>query len=77
MEVEGLTLLFHRRSGTTHILNIPMPEMLALLADTPCDAATLTGRLCAQLDLTCDDEARQVVEARLSELSDIGLVRRI
>ncbi len=75
--IEGLTLLFHRRSGTTHILSEPMPEMLALLAAAPCDAATLADRLCEKLDLPCDDEARLVVQSRLTELSAIGLVRSI
>lgn len=75
--MDGLALFYHRPSGATHLLSSPMPEMLALLAEAPADAATLAERLCAQLDLPCDDEARQVVETRLAELSGIGLVRSI
>lgn len=74
MWVDGLALIFHRPSGTTHFLDTPMPDMLALLADKPDNAAGLAERLCARLDLMSDDEAREVVLHRLTELSDAGLV---
>lgn len=73
--IDGLTLVFHRPSGTTHFLDSPAPEMLALLAEAPMDAATLCGRLCAQLGLPDDDEALAVVEARLAELIASGLIQ--
>jgi PqqD family protein of HPr-rel-A system len=73
--MDGLTLVFHRPSGATHFLDSPAPEMLALLADAPMDAATLTSRLCAQLGMETDDEALAVVEARLAELVASGLVQ--
>lgn len=70
-----MTLVFHRPSGTTHFLDSPVPEMLALLADRPMDAARLTAALCARLALREDEEARAVVEARLAELVGVGLVQ--
>lgn len=76
VEMDGLILLFHRPSGVTHFLDSPIPEMLDLLTESPCDAATLTARLCERLNLTCDEEARVVVEARLAELAAVGLVHR-
>jgi len=75
--IDGLTLVFHRPSGTTHFLDSPAPEMLALLAETPLDATGLTQRLCERLGFPVDDEARTVVEARLTELIDTGLVQAI
>lgn len=73
--IDGMTLLFHRPSGTTHFLDSPVPEMLALLAAAPMDAARLTAALCARLGLGEDEEARAVVEARLAELLGAGLVQ--
>ena len=73
--VDGMTLAFHRPSGTTHFLDSPVPEMLALLANKSDDASGLTRRLCAQLSVAEDAEAIEVVEARLAELLAAGLVR--
>ncbi len=73
-DIDGMTLLFHRRSGATHFLSEPLPAMLDLLANQPATAPDLAQRLCAQLDLPCDDEAVTVVAARLAELADTGLV---
>jgi len=70
-----MTLVFHRPSGTTHFLDSPAPEMLDLLAAAPMDAARLTSALCARLGLDEDSEARTVVEARLAQLVDAGLVQ--
>lgn len=70
-----MTLVFHRPSGTTHFLDSPVPEMLALLAEAPMDGATLCARLCAQLGIVADEEALTVVEARLTELIGSGLVQ--
>lgn len=71
-----MTLVFHRPSGATHFLDSPVPEMLELLAESPDDAAGLVRRLCARLGQAEDEEARAVVEARLAELTAIGLVQR-
>ena len=73
--IDGLTLVFHRPSGATHFLDSPLPEMLALLAAAPMDAARLATALCATLGLPENDEARAVVEARLADLVAIGLIR--
>ena len=73
--IDGLTLAFHRPSGTTHFLASPAPEILALLAETPMDAAALCRKLCEQLELPYDEEALVVTEARLRELVVSGLVR--
>ncbi len=70
-----MTLVFHRPSGTTHFLASPAPEMLAVLAEVPMDAATLCRSLCERLDLPHDDEALFVVEARLDELVASGLAQ--
>jgi PqqD family protein of HPr-rel-A system len=73
--IDGMTLVFHRPSGITHFLDSPASEILAILAEGPTDAASLTRRLCEQLDSPDDDEARIVVEARLAELIASGLAQ--
>lgn len=71
--IDGLQIVFHRPSGSTHFLDSPLPEMLSLLAERPMPSDELCRRLCAKLDLPCDEEALQVVEARLAELVASGL----
>ena len=73
--IDGSVLVFHRPSGATHFLTSPAPEILALLADTPMDAAELSRKLCERLDVPLDDEARTVVEIRIAELIGTGLVQ--
>lgn len=73
--IDGLTLVFHRPSGTTHFLDSPVPELLESLRAGPMDARHLTAGLCARLGLPEDEEALAVVEARLAELVAAGLVQ--
>lgn len=73
---EGLTLLFHRPSGATHILSSPAPEILEALKAGPADAATIVERLARQHDIGSPEEAEAVVCARLDELAAVGLVLR-
>ena len=74
VEADGMTLLYHRPSGMTHLLSSPAPEILDLLREVPSDAQILTERLCHRLDMACDHEALMVVTARLEELVGTGLV---
>jgi PqqD family protein of HPr-rel-A system len=73
--LEGLTLLFHERSGMTHILAPPSPEILEALTAGPAGAAEIVERLSARFDFTAPDAAAAVT-ARLAELAASGLVRR-
>ena len=73
--LEGLTLLFHRRSGLTHILAPPAPQILAALAAGPTDAAGRVERIGAAFEIEAEDEAAAIA-ARLAELEAAGLVWR-
>lgn len=73
--IDGMTLVFHRPSGATHFLDSPIPELLALLTETPLNAIALGRALCEQLELPYDDEAQAVVDARLAELVASGLAQ--
>lgn len=74
LELDGLTALFHRPSGATHIVAPPAPEILAALRDGPADADVLLDRMRARYDLADGD--RSALHARLAELEEAGLVRR-
>jgi PqqD family protein of HPr-rel-A system len=75
VELDGLSLIYHRASGATHIVAPPAPQILAALRAGPADAGSLLARLGAWYDLE-GEGAADAVEARLHELETSGLVRR-
>jgi PqqD family protein of HPr-rel-A system len=66
-DLDGLTAIYHRPSGQTHIVTEPVPQILTALFE-----GKTVGALLAQLGLTSADRA--ALEARLAELLVIGLV---
>ena len=69
--LDGLSVLFHAPSGTTHIVASPVPEILGALREGPADAAELLMRLRRHFEIEGDG-----IAARLDELEAAGLVRR-
>lgn len=71
-----LTAIFDRRSMQTHLVVAPMPEIIAAMGDTPCDAGALAERLAAMFDLAeaGGDDVAAVLRERLAELAALGLV---
>jgi PqqD family protein of HPr-rel-A system len=76
VELDGLTALYHRPSGLTHILAPPAPQILSALAGKPGDAAEIVARIAADFELEAED-AEGAIGARLAELEAAGLVRPI
>ncbi|MFV0624125.1 HPr-rel-A system PqqD family peptide chaperone [Sphingomonas sp. ac-8] len=72
--LDELTALYHRASGQTHLVAAPVPEILALLGETPASLGGLLDRLAVRYDLADPDAA--VLAARLAELEALGLVTR-
>lgn len=72
-ELDGLTLLYHRPSGLTHMLASPLPEILDALDDTPVTAAGLLKRLSVHYDLGGEGDALEELVAHLEELTALGL----
>jgi PqqD family protein of HPr-rel-A system len=72
-----IDVLYHSRSGATHLVAAPMPQILEALAEGPADLPTLTARLAARFDLGDEADMAQALEARLNELAGLGLVCRM
>jgi len=72
LALDGLTLLYHRPSGQTHIVSEPVPEILDALRSGPCGATELLARLTG----SDGGEGRDALAARLAELEATGLVFR-
>jgi len=75
--LDSMTLLFHRPSGITHMLADPAPAILKVLAEARLTTAEIASRLEAAFDIDPNPETESIVEARLAELSDLGLVARV
>ncbi|OAN57358.1 HPr-rel-A system PqqD family peptide chaperone [Sphingomonas sp. TDK1] len=72
--LDALTLLYHRASGITHIVDAPVPEILEILGEGPRDVRGLLAVLAERFDLADPDPAALAV--RLDELVAAGLVER-
>ncbi len=72
--LDALTLIYHRASGITHIVDAPVPEILDILGAAALTPAELLARLEAEFDLADGDRA--ALAARLDELVVAGLVER-
>ena len=74
--LDDLVLLYHVRSGQTHMVISPVPEMLEAMADgAPVSASDLYARLARDYDLGPPDTAVAQIGAQLQALEALGLVR--
>lgn len=73
--LDALTLIYHRASGITHIVDTPVPEILEALAGEPLGVEPLLARLAETYDLA--DADPMALAARLDELAAVGLVERL
>jgi PqqD family protein of HPr-rel-A system len=74
--LDAMTLIYQRRSGITHIVAEPIPEILAVMGGDAIGASGIAQRLAAQYDIDGED-AVAAVAARLEELAALGLVERL
>jgi PqqD family protein of HPr-rel-A system len=75
--LDAMTLIYQRRSGITHLVSEPVPEILAAMSDGSMNAENLAAKLATQFDLGGEADATAVVADRLAELADLGLVERV
>lgn len=74
--LDSMTLIYQRRSGITHIVAEPVPEILAAMGQDVVDAETVAERLAEEFEMDAAD-AETVVTARLEELALLGLVEKV
>jgi PqqD family protein of HPr-rel-A system len=72
--LDALTLIYHRASGITHVVDAPVPELLEALAE-PQNLDQLLADLSTRYDLLDADPAALAI--RLDELVQAGLVERL
>lgn len=72
--LDGLSAIYHRASGATHVVAEPVPQILEALGQDALTLAQLLARLGAAYDLADADEG--ALTARLDELTALGLVIR-
>ncbi len=70
--LDVLTAIYHRASGQTHIVEAPVPEILAALGDETLDVQAILERLARDYALVDPDPA--ALADRLEELAAAGLV---
>ncbi|MEP9357677.1 HPr-rel-A system PqqD family peptide chaperone [Sphingomonas sp. KR3-1] len=73
--LDALTLIYHRASGITHVVDAPVPEMLEALGSDQLSVNELLARLGQRYDLLDADPA--ALATRLDELVEAGLVERL
>ena len=75
LALDGLDAVFHLRSGLTHILAAPAPQILEALAEGPASAEEILSRIGVHFEVHAED-APDAIAARLAELEAAGLVWR-
>jgi PqqD family protein of HPr-rel-A system len=73
--LDSLTLIYHRTSGITHVVDSPVPELIEVLSEGPLTLDEALGALGAAHDLIDPDAG--ALAARLDELVAAGLVERV
>lgn len=77
LPLDQMTLIYQRRSGITHIVADPVPQILEAMGEGISDAALIAARMSAHYDLGEAAQARAVISARLTELAQLGLVEQM
>lgn len=75
--LDDLSVIYHRASGMTHIVDQAVPEILAILRTAPSTADALLTKLSRDHDIDAGDDASLALIARLDEWCALGLVSRV
>lgn len=74
VELDELTAVFDRRSGQTHLLASPLPEMLDALGAGDWTLAAFAAHLASEFEMAGEGDVAARIEQRLAELAALGLV---
>jgi PqqD family protein of HPr-rel-A system len=75
-----ITLIYQKRSGITHLVAEPMPQILAAFGEHTLSVSALIAKLAQQFEFgESGDEADAlgVITARLDELVALGLIAQM
>lgn len=74
VELDDLTAVFDRRSGQTHLLASPLPEMLKVLGEGEWTLEAFADDIGTKFEVAADGNATALIAAHLQELLALGLV---
>lgn len=79
-DLDFMSLLYDRRSGITHIIADPAPQILGALRTDSLSPEQIEGILQDEYDLQSDNEVDEnlvnIITARLEEFVGLGLVEK-
>jgi PqqD family protein of HPr-rel-A system len=76
--LDDMTLIYHRRSGITHMVTAPVPEILEAMGEEVVDIGAIAARLSLQFEIEADaSEVIAIVDSRLADMLALGLVERV
>lgn len=75
VSLDTLTAVYDRRSGQTHLLAAPLPELIDALGNQDWLLGDFATHLAAEYDLSAENgDTAATIAARLDELAALGLV---
>lgn len=76
-DLDGMTAVFQRASGITHLVSDPVPAIIEVMGEQTMDADAIVHVLSRHFDLENGADAANIVLARLEDLCGLGLVERV
>lgn len=71
--LDAMTAIYHRRSGITHIVSEPVPQILQVMGGETLTSGEILERLRADFDFEGVD-AEDLIAERLDEMASLGLL---
>ncbi|MFN3619237.1 HPr-rel-A system PqqD family peptide chaperone [Sphingorhabdus sp.] len=76
--LDAMTLIYQRRSGMTHIVAEPIPQILMAMGSQPQTAQDTARRLAMEFDFGENTEVVvEIVTSRLEEMAELGFLERV
>lgn len=73
--LDAMTAIYHRRSGITHIVSEPVPQILQRMGGETLTCGEIVERLRIDFDFE-DVDAQSLITERLDEMAALGLLGR-